>query len=160
MPSAPPQSAVQPSWNPARPVSNVAASATASPSVTRLTASATRRARLAALRGTASSTSAPTRGVKIVAVSSTGGSPPLPDRSDDEDRHEDRGAAEHADRVGPHQPALDPAAALGAGEQPGRDRVDPAVDRALVHVDGQERGQRPAARDREELVQLVDVHTF
>src|SRR6266540_2372467 len=157
-PSERTQLALTPSWKPGSPIWNRAASATASPKVATLNASASQRARPCAPRGRHSSTSAPARGRKTVEVSSTGsGSPPSSRCPQHEEGQQQHGAAEHPHRVGSNEAGLQAAAAPAGGTDLARHAVDGAVDHALVHRPGKPADQRAPELDREQLVQLVDV---
>src|SRR6266571_57631 len=162
------QLACCPSWKPASPVRNRAARATARPRVTRLASRATQRTARssgaavagspgppeALALGMAATSRAPASGANTVRVSSTAGLLGGPEDEEGDDQHR---AAEHANRVGAHEARLEPAAAAGDGADRLGRAVDGAVDGPLVHVHGQEGGQRPAERDGEELVDVVDV---
>src|SRR6266702_209544 len=152
------QLASTPSWKPGSPIWNRKASATASPKVATLNASASQRATPCGPRGRHSSTSAPTRGRKTVEVSSTGsGSPPSSRCPQHEEGQQQHGATEHPQRVGSNEAGLHEAAAPGGGADLARHAVDGAVDHALVHRPGKPAGQRAPELDREQLVQLVHV---
>src|SRR5215218_8134724 len=141
-----------PSWKPASPVRNRAASTTASTRVTR-------RAVCSREAGTRATSSAPTRGANRVAVSSTAAAPGGRRRSwaEHQEGDDQHGAAEDAEGVAADQARLEAPAAAGAVADQLGQAVDGAVDAPLVDGAGQEGGHGATQGDGEELVDLVDV---